>query len=85
MKKASDPILDIGPGDGQETTCEVRHVDVRVRVGDEYQRVPVKVELTLHHAVLRQLVQKASNNKSKQSTDGPLTVRILDYNPPHNG
>jgi hypothetical protein len=62
---------------GRESRYKVLEATVVTKVGGELKEVTgVSAELVIDHKVLRRLIEKAFRNKSKRSSDGPLTVRI---------
>jgi hypothetical protein len=71
-----NPVGKIFSKSDQDSTYCVYEATVPIKDGDGYTHRPVDVELVIDHKVLRRLIEKAFRNKSKRSSDGPLTVRI---------
>jgi hypothetical protein len=79
LRRSNGSNIYVGHEDSQISVYRVYNCHVLVQGADrQYTRVPLLAELTINHATLRLLIQKAHGNKSKKSSDGPLVVRILD-------
>jgi hypothetical protein len=76
MKRQSAQSIGVGPNDGEATAFTIVNAQVRIKDGDGYKYVPVQAQLEINHVSLLTLVRKAAANKSKQSTDGALTVYV---------
>jgi hypothetical protein len=77
VKNQDDVSIGIGPDDAKASVYPIVNGKVLVKGDDgEYQSVAVRAELVIDHGALRRLLQKASDNRAKRSSDGPLTIRI---------
>jgi hypothetical protein len=73
----SEPLISISPRKHTGSQFQLANCTVKVK-GDDglYRDVPIKAILVIDHPGLWRLVQKAFDNKSKKSSDGPLTVHV---------
>jgi hypothetical protein len=86
MKTSKDLTIGIGLDDAQSSVYPIINGKVLIKGDDgEYQSTPVRAELVIDHVALRRLLQKASDNRAKRSSDGPLTIRINREAPAKEG
>jgi hypothetical protein len=76
MSQIEGRPIAIGPGDAKSSRYKIVGALVKRKSDDGYRIMPVDAELEISHERLRQLVQKADDNKARKSHDGPLTVRV---------
>ena len=78
MSKPAGPSIAIGSQDAVASRFRLSNCSIQVRGDDgKYQWVAVGAELVIDHAGLRRLCQKAHDNRSRRSSDGPLTIHAL--------